>query len=153
MTLCYRRGADAMGASKFEQEFAASKGVFMRHYLAPKEILGEDGDVTGVLFEQTEIVDGRVKLTGETGVIAADHVLKAIGQSFVTEHLNSLKFEGGRIAVDADGRTSLPDVWAGGDCIKQGEDLTVTSVAQGRDAAMAINKVLAGENAGVSAVA
>ncbi|WP_319519409.1 NAD(P)-dependent oxidoreductase [uncultured Martelella sp.] len=153
VTLCYRRGPLAMGASKFEQELAASRGVFIRHHLAPKEIIGEDGRVSGVLFEHTEIRDGKLVGTGETGVIAADHVLKAIGQTFITDHLDGLKLVNGRIAVDAEGHTSLPDVWAGGDCIKRGEDLTVTSVQQGRDAAIAINHVLAGEAPLASAVA
>ena len=153
VTLCYRRGADAMGASQFEQDLAASRGVFIRHYLAPKEIIGEDGRVSGVLFEHTEIRNGKLVGTGETGVIAADHVLKAIGQTFVTEHLEGLKLENGRIAVDAEGRTSLADVWAGGDCVRRGEDLTVTSVQQGRDAAIAINHVLAGEAPLATAVA
>ncbi|MET3598669.1 NAD(P)-dependent oxidoreductase [Martelella mangrovi] len=153
VTLCYRRGPAAMGASKFEQELAASHGVFIRHYLAPKEIIGEDGRVSGVLFEHTEIRDGKLVGTGETGVIAADHVLTAIGQTFITDHLDGLKLVNGRIAVDAEGHTSLPDVWAGGDCIKRGEDLTVTSVQQGRDAAIAINHVLAGEAPLASAVA
>ncbi|TPW30873.1 NAD(P)-dependent oxidoreductase [Martelella alba] len=145
VTLCYRRGAEAMGASTFEQELAASKGVFIRHYLAPKEILGENGAVSGVLFDNTASENGKLIVTGETGIIAADHVLKAIGQTFVTDHLEGLKLEGGRIAVDEDGLTSIAGVYAGGDCIKRGEDLTVTSVAQGRDAAIAINRMLAGE--------
>ncbi|WP_176082547.1 NAD(P)-dependent oxidoreductase [Martelella sp. HB161492] len=152
VTLCYRRGAEAMGASAFEQELAAAKGVFIRHYLAPKEILGENGAVSGVLFDNTAIENGKLIVTGDTGIIAADHVLKAIGQTFVADHLDGVKLEGGRIAVDEDGLTSLAGVYAGGDCIKRGEDLTVTSVAQGRDAAIAINKMLASE-AHASAVA
>jgi len=36
----------------------------------------------------------------------------------------------------------MAKVWAGGDCTNQGEDLTVTAVAQGRDAADAINLTL-----------
>ena len=35
---------------------------------------------------------------------------------------------GGKIAVDAEGRTSLEKVWAGGDCATGGDDLTVTAV-------------------------
>ena len=46
---------------------------------------------------------------------------------------------GGKIAVDATGRTSVAGVWAGGDCATGGEDLTVTAVAEGRDAAEAIH--------------
>ncbi|RUW64455.1 dihydropyrimidine dehydrogenase, partial [Mesorhizobium sp. M4B.F.Ca.ET.049.02.1.2] len=47
-----------------------------------------------------------------------------------------------RIKVDAEGRTSLAKVWAGGDCIFGGDDLTVSAVAQGRDAAESINRAL-----------
>ena len=50
--------------------------------------------------------------------------------------------ENGRIAVDDDFRTSNPSVWAGGDCVAAGEDLTVTAVAQGRDAAESIHAAL-----------
>lgn len=50
--------------------------------------------------------------------------------------------EGGRIVVDDQGRTSLAKVWAGGDCILGGDDLTVSAVAQGRDAAESIHKAL-----------
>ena len=37
----------------------------------------------------------------------------------------SIALEGGRIKVDAEGRTSLAKVWAGGDCVFGGDDLTV----------------------------
>ena len=42
------------------------------------------------------------------------------------------------------GRTSLEGVWAGGDCAAGGDDLTVTAVAQGRDAAADIHATLIG---------
>ena len=48
------------------------------------------------------------------------------------------------IKVDGEGRTSLAGIWAGGDCVAAGDDLTVTAVAQGRDAAESINRALAG---------
>ena len=54
----------------------------------------------------------------------------------------SIELEAGRIKVDAEGRTSLAKVWAGGDCIFGGDDLTVSAVAQGRDAAESINRSL-----------
>jgi len=37
--------------------------------------------------------------------------------------------------------TSLPDVWAGGDCTP-GQDLTVTAVQDGKIAALSINEYL-----------
>ena len=49
-----------------------------------------------------------------------------------------------KIAVTGAGRTSLPGVWAGGDCAEGGDDLTVTAVAQGRDAAEDIHAHLMG---------
>ena len=91
--------------------------------------------------------------TGETGVLTADQIFKAIGQTFEAAGLGSLAMAGGRIAVDSDGRTSMPTVWAGGDCVRAGEDLTVTSVAQGRDAAVSINRMLAAGAQPASAVA
>ncbi len=58
-----------------------------------------------------------------------------------------------RISVDAEGRTSLDGVWAGGDCVKGGEDLTVSAVAMGRDAAESINRALAAAVQPAAAVA
>jgi dihydropyrimidine dehydrogenase (NAD+) subunit PreT len=93
--------------------------------------------------EYTTITEGRLTTTGETGVIAADQIFKAIGQTFISSGLGSLRLESGRIAVDAEGRTSLDGVWAGGDCVFGGNDLTVSAVANGRDAAESINRMLA----------
>ncbi|HVK89871.1 MAG TPA: NAD(P)-dependent oxidoreductase [Mycoplana sp.] len=143
VTICYRRGKEHMNASEFEQDLATSKGVMIRHWLQPKRVIDRDGRVAGIEVEYTEMRDGRLVGTGETGILAADQVFKAIGQTFVPDAVNNLLIEGGRIAVDAEGRTSMPRVWAGGDCVKAGEDLTVTSVAQGRDAADSINRMLA----------
>jgi glutamate synthase (NADPH/NADH) small chain len=49
-----------------------------------------------------------------------------------------LALEKGRITVDDDGRSSLPGVWAGGDCVAGGSDLTVVAVANGKKAAASI---------------
>ena len=87
------------------------------------------------------------------GVIAADQIFKAIGQTFEASGLGALYMEAGRIAIDEEGRTSLDGVWAGGDCVLGGDDLTVSAVAQGRDAAESINVALAAALAPASAVA
>jgi glutamate synthase (NADPH/NADH) small chain len=151
VTIAYRRGKEHMNASEFEQDLAASKGVNIRHWLQPKRILGEDGKVTAIELEYTALTANGLAGTGETVTIRADQVLKAIGQTFEAAGIEGLEIKGGRIAIDGHGRTSLANVWAGGDCVKLGEDLTVTSTAQGRDAAEAINLALAA--APVSAVA
>ncbi|MNY36026.1 dihydropyrimidine dehydrogenase subunit A [compost metagenome] len=98
-------------------------------------------------------MDGKLTTTGETGIIAADQIFKAIGQTFEASGLGSLTLEGGRIVVDAEGKTSLANVWAGGDCVVGGEDLTVSAVANGRDAAEAINRAFAAAMPRASAVA
>jgi dihydropyrimidine dehydrogenase (NAD+) subunit PreT len=153
VTICYRRGKEHMNASEFEQDLAASKGVMIRHWLAPKQIIDKDGKVAGIEVEYTEIRDGRLTGTGDVGVIAADQIFKAIGQTFEASGLGALHMEAGRIAIDNEGRTSLEGVWAGGDCVLGGDDLTVSAVAQGRDAAESINVALAAALAPASAVA
>lgn len=147
VTICYRRGKEHMNASDFEQELAAAKGVSIRHWLQPRRVVARAGKVTGIELEYTALRDGRLAGTGETVHLAADQVFKAIGQSFDAAALNgsgpALRLDGGRIAVDAEGRTSMTRVWAGGDCTNDDrEDLTVSSVAAGRDAAESIHRVL-----------
>lgn len=153
VTICYRRGKQNMNASEYEQDLAASKGVIIRHWLAPKSIIGKDGKVAGIEVEYTAIVDGRLTTTGETGIIAADQIFKAIGQTFSATGLGALQFDKGKIVVDSQGHTSIENVWAGGDCIGTGEDLTVSAVAQGRDAAESINSMLTAGAQPASAVA
>ena len=70
-------------------------------------------------------------------------MLTAIGQPLAGAP-EGLAIAGGKIAVTGPGRTSLPGVWAGGDCAAGGDDLTVTAVAEGRDAAMDIHAALSG---------
>lgn len=153
VTICYRRGKEHMNASEFEQDLAASKGVTIRHWLQPKRIAVKDGKVAGIELEYTKLEDGKLTATGETGIIAADQIFKAIGQTFEAGGLGALKLEGGRIVTDAEGRTSLTNVWAGGDCVLGGEDLTVSAVAMGRDAAESINRAFAAAAPQASAVA
>ena len=146
VTIAYRRGREQMNASAYEQEVAATRGVHLRFNLQPKRLLAEDGHVRGIALERTRVEDGRLVLTGETVTIEADQVFKAIGQSF-TPHGTASEGEGialerGRIRVDAQRRTSLAGVWAGGDCIAQGEDLTVVAVEDGKIAAMDIHAAL-----------
>ena len=147
VTICYRRGKDRMNASEFEQDLAAANGVTIRHWLQPKSVVAENGKVTGIELEYTAERDGRLASTGETVVLAADQVFRAIGQSFERAPLNGsgdlIALEKGRIRVDGEGRTSHPKVWAGGDCVADArEDLTVAAVAAGRDAAESIHRAL-----------
>jgi len=143
VTIAYRRGADAMKASPYEQELAAAAGVVIRHWLQPKKVLAKKGRVKGIELEYTAERDGRLTGTGETLKLHCDQVLKAIGQTLVPTPLDgALALERGKIAIDAEGRTSLAGVWAGGDCTATGDDLTVSAAAQGRDAAESIHRAL-----------
>ena len=147
VTICYRRGKEHMNASVYEQDLAAANGVTIRHWLQPKRIVGVNGNTVGIELEYTAIKDGKLAGTGETITLAADQVFKAIGQSFDADPLNgsgnAIALERGRIKVDAEGRTSMAKVWAGGDCVVDArEDLTVAAVAAGRDAAESIHRTL-----------
>ena len=142
VTIAYRRDRGAMGASRFEQDLAASKGVKLMFNVMPKAIHG-NGASAEIELEYTEVVDGRVKGTGETTRLAADQVFKAIGQTLEGAP-QGIDVTGGKIAVSETGRTSVAGVWAGGDCASGGEDLTVTAVAEGRDAAEDIHTSLMG---------
>jgi len=144
VTIAYRRGKDAMNASEFEQDLAASRGVTIRHWLTPKRVIVDNGKVAGMELEYTALVDGRLAGTGDTMTIACDQVFKAIGQTFEPRAVDGLTLVGGRLETDAEGRTSREGIWAGGDCVADGDDLTVTAVAQGRDAAESIHRTLLG---------
>ncbi len=143
VTICYRRGKEQMNASVFEQELATSRGVVIRHWLQPEKINAANGKLQSVTLEYTKRDGKKLTGTGELMTIEADQLLVAIGQQLEATGLGSLvRLDGGRIWTDADGRTSADKVWAGGDCTNNGDDLTVTAVAQGRDAAEAINETL-----------
>jgi glutamate synthase (NADPH/NADH) small chain len=145
VTMVYRRGKAQMNASEFEQDLAAAKGVTIRHWLAPKRVIVQFGKVEGIELSYMALDEaGALKPTGETTVIACDQVFKAIGQMLATDG-EGVVLAGGKIEVDAEGRTSMAKVWAGGDCATGGDDLTVTAVAEGRDAAESINRFLSGQ--------
>ena len=147
VTIVYRRGPDAMSATAHEQDFARTGGVRIRHWARPIHLVGEAGHVSAVEFERTRIAeDGRLEGTGQTFVVPADQVFTAIGQAFVADPVTRgdddvLEIGGGRIVVDDVGATSLPDVYAGGDCVA-GHDLTVQAVQDGKVAALAIDNYL-----------
>ena len=143
VTVAYRRGKEKMGASLYEQDLATSKGVVIRYNLQPVKIHGVATKLTEVEFESTEETsDGLVSLAERTWV-AADQVFRAIGQKLVLGGLE-LNLRNNKVQVSDMGRTSLEGVWAGGDCSEGGDDLTVTAVAQGRDAAEDINQSFIG---------
>lgn len=152
VTLAYRRGAAQMSATGAEQEFARTQGVMLAEWMKPVRIVAAAGSarVQAVEFERTSLdASGALRGTGEIVRVEADMVLKAIGQTLLPEGLDGLERAagGGRIAVDADGATSLEGVFAGGDCAGHGAtDLTVQAVQDGKLAARAIDRFLANQS-------
>jgi glutamate synthase (NADPH/NADH) small chain len=143
VSIVYRRGPQAMSASSYEQQWAQRNGVRIRHWAAPKQLLLNEGRVSGMRFVRTRLDGAKLVETGESFELEADVVLRAIGQSFVPEPIGSaIALQDGRIATDAQGQTSHPKVWAGGDCRSGGRDLTVEAVEHGKVAAIAIDRQL-----------
>jgi glutamate synthase (NADPH/NADH) small chain len=105
--------------------------------MAPAAFEGTDR-IVGVRFAPR---DG-----GERDVVACDAVIVAFGQqadrSAWLEKLGVETGAGGYIKVDADGRTSHPKLFAGGDNV-HGPDLVVTAVAAGRKAGRAMAAAIA----------
>ena len=143
VTLVYRRGPESMGATALEQAFARDEGVHIVHWARPQRIHAAAGELAGIEFEYTAPgADGRPHGTGETFLLAADCVLKAIGQVLTAPAGEALAMRNGRIAVDAEYHTTVEGVWAGGDCVGGNVDLTVQSVEDGKRAAAAIHAAL-----------
>ncbi|TWI63451.1 glutamate synthase (NADPH/NADH) small chain [Pseudoduganella lurida] len=145
VTLVYRRGFDAMTATHHEQDIAKANQVRMVTWAQPLAVLLDGfGRVRGMRFEKTRLDGGRLAGTGETFEIAADAIFKAIGQTMDDGSLADplatlLQRDGDRIHVDEHFRTVLPGIYAGGDCVAPGQDLTVQAVQHGKLAAMAIH--------------
>ncbi len=148
--IVYRRGPEHMGASRYEQEFAQTSGVKIRHWARPSKLLAGER-VAGVEFERTTLdKDGQVVGTGEFYSVNADIVFKGIGQVLSEQALGAvtetLKLRHGKIVTDDEQKTSLPGVWAGGDCVSGNDDLTVSAVQDGKIAAIAIDEYLREES-------
>lgn len=142
VAIAYRRGAAQMGASEFEQKLAQTSGVTIHHWVVPKAI-SKNGDSLAIELEKSQLDDdGRLQTTGASLSLAADVIFKAIGQRMGTYELDGIDLERGRIVVDENRATTLDGVWAGGDCVADGEDLTVSAVQDGKLAAIAIDRSL-----------
>lgn len=147
VTMVYRRGPDSMGATHHEQEFAQVNGVKIKHWARPSRVVGRNGHIAEAIFERTRLEGSKLVGTGETFALPADMLFKAIGQVFVGDPLRAdgkelLELDQGRIKVDGERKTSLDKVWAGGDCVSGGLDLTVRAVQDGKLAAQAIDRAL-----------
>ncbi len=148
VNLVYRRGFEEMGATEHEQDIAKANQVRLLTWAQPDAVLLNDqGQVRGMRFARTRVENGRLQSTGQTFELAADAIFSAIGQAFDAQALSDplareLKREGERIWVDTQLQTSVPGIYAGGDCTVLGQDLTVQAVQHGKLAAEAIHSHL-----------
>jgi len=159
VTMVYRRTQKEMTAYPHEFEFAKKEGIEFRFLTQPVEVLVQDGKVTGLRCVRMQLgapdATGRpapVPVPGSEFVLPCDQVVKAIGQEKpAVAKLLDLETEKGFIKVDQDYQTSLPGVYAGGDCIRaKGSASTVMAVQDGKLAARAIHRKLV-PSAGVAA--
>lgn len=147
VTIIYRRGPESMGASEKEQTWAQTTGVRIKNWARPVRLLAQNGALREVELEYTRLDErGSVTGTGEKFTLAADMLFKAIGQALLSDGLDGggdlLELNGARIAVDDERKTSIPGIWAGGDCVAGGKDLTVVAVEDGKRAALSIDRTL-----------
>ena len=142
VTIAYRRGPEQMGASEFEQKLAQTNGVSIQHWAVPISIAITDSGLSMKIARSRLDDNGRLQVTDESITLGADVIFKAIGQKLGNYELDGIELEHGRIVVDDDRATTLQGVWAGGDCVVDGEDLTVSAVQDGKIAAIAIDRSL-----------
>lgn len=145
VTMLYRRTKEEMPCTEAELEIAMLDGCNIMWLAAPKEALGVDGRVSALKGEVMRLgepdASGRRSPvpTGEEFVIDVDMVIKAAGQQ-PYEHLvneSGLQHKYGKVTVNADGSTSVPGVFAGGDCVNGGKEV-VDAVQAGKEGAASI---------------
>lgn len=143
--LVYRRAKSSMGAYEFEYDLAKSVGVKGIFGASPLEITG-NGKVTGVRFNETEVVDGKLQNKANAEFeIECDMVIKATGQAKQTTFLGQI--EGleldrrGCIVVNEGYQTTNPKYFASGDAVNGGAEV-VNAVGEAKVAAQAIHAYL-----------
>ena len=110
---------------------------------------GNDGQVERLHAVRVEYKDGRPqRIAGSEFEIDADLVLLAMGFSYpepsgLLEQLGAEKDARGNLKIDRSFMTSVPGVFAAGDC-QRGQSLVVWAIADGRRAARGIDIYLSG---------
>ena len=149
--ILYRRTRDEMPANPFDVKEAEEDGVKIQFLIAPKRIVGKDGKVTSLecikmtLGEPDETGRRTPKpIEGSEFNLPFDTVILAIGESPDTDFLpKKVEIgEGNVIVVDPfTMETSMPGVFAGGDCVS-GPATVVEAIVAGKRAAAQIEQFL-----------
>jgi dihydropyrimidine dehydrogenase (NAD+) subunit PreT len=148
VTMVYRRSESEMTAYDHEYEFIKLEGIEFRFCTQPARVIVDGETVTGLECVAMKLgardTSGRpspVPVPGSNFILPAGQIIKAIGQKKpgLAEALG-LETENGFIKVSLNFETSIPNVYAGGDCIRsKGSASTVMAVCDGRLAAQTIH--------------
>lgn len=151
-----RSGFDEMKASPWEKEDAIHEGIPILNFMVPKSFEHRDGKLIGMFFEKVEAVfdeKGRRSLvpTGEPDqFVECDDVLIAVGQEnyypWIERDIGMDFDKYGMPVVGKDSlQTSMPNVFIGGDAAFGPKNI-IWAVAHGHEAAISMDKFLAGED-------
>lgn len=141
---------DIMPASPEEIELAESEGIIVKGGWGPKEILSEDGKVTGIVFKKCiSVKDETGKFNpkydeNETMTIPCKNVILSVGQSIEWGSLlEGTKVELGRgngpVADPVTYQTAEPDIFVGGD-VYTGPKFAIDAIAAGKQGAISIHR-------------
>lgn len=141
---------DTMPASNEEIEEAEEEGVVMNCGWGPKEILSENGKVTGIVLKKCLSVkdaDGRFNPKydeNDTITVPCKHVFLSVGQSIEWGSLlEGSKVELGRgngaVADALTYQTAEPDIFVGGD-VYTGPRFAIDAIAAGKQGAISIHR-------------
>jgi len=153
VTVLYRRGERDMLARQKEIELAKQEGVKVLDWSSPVEFMSDkSGRVTGLTYQKMRPgpIDssGRpmpVPVSAALGELVANVVIYALGTSLnpiMTGILPGIpEAENQKLLVNANGSTSIPGVFAGGDAL-HGCGTAVQAIADGKRIAVAIHHFL-----------
>lgn len=156
VTILYRRTTDAMPAYENEVLEAIAEGVEIIELAAPVSfIAGEDGPVAKIECIRMELGEfdktGRRKaipVAGSNFFIEADMVIPAVSQysdlPFIRKDEIGITPWGTFIINDSTLMTTMDGVFAGGD-VARGPDTVIQAIADGKKAAVSIDKYLGGK--------
>ena len=141
---------EKMPVSDEEIEEALEEGIELNCGWGPKEVLEENGHVSGVVFKKcTRVFDAQGRFSPEydendTVTIPCRHVIFSVGQAIDWGHmLDNLHVElrpnGGALANKLTYQTSEPDIFVGGD-VYTGPKFAIDAIAAGREGAVSLHR-------------